>query len=56
MDVYSRLQKRSNSELEELLETLKAGRGEAFRDYSRTLGPLDLFKKPASGDEAEKKK
>ncbi|MEC9031101.1 MAG: CehA/McbA family metallohydrolase, partial [Planctomycetota bacterium] len=56
VDVYSRLQKRSNSELEELLETLKAGRGEAFRDYSKTLGPLDLFKKPASGDEAEKKK
>ena len=55
-DVYSRLQKRSNSELEEFMETLKAGRGEAFRNYAKTLPPLDLFKKPASSEKAEKKK
>jgi hypothetical protein len=54
-DVYSKLQKRSNSELEEFIEVLKASRGEAFRSYAKTLGSLDLLKKPAAV-KAEKKK
>tara|TARA_B100000809_G_scaffold60232_1_gene56783 strand:+ start:2877 stop:5063 length:2187 start_codon:yes stop_codon:yes gene_type:complete len=55
-DVYSKLQKRSNSELEEFIEVLKASRGEAFRNYAKTLGALDLLKEPPSSPRAEKKK
>jgi hypothetical protein len=55
-DVYSRLQKRSNSELEELIESCKAIRGDVFKEYSGTLGPLDLLKKPASPAGEKKKK
>ena len=55
-DVYSKLQKRSNSELEEFIEVLKASRGEAFRSYAKTLGALDLLKEPPPAPRAEKKK
>ena len=55
-DVYSKLQKRSNSELEEFIEVLKASRGEAFRSYAKTLGALDLLKEPPAAPRAEKKK
>ncbi|HBO52597.1 MAG TPA: hypothetical protein DD471_11490 [Planctomycetes bacterium] len=55
-DVYSKLQKRSNSELEEFIEVLKASRGDAFRSYAKTLGALDLLKEPPSTPRAEKKK
>jgi hypothetical protein len=55
-DVYSKLQKRSNSELEEFIEVLRASRGDAFRSYAKTLGALDLLKEPPAAPGAEKKK
>ena len=55
-DVYSKLQKRSNSELEEFIEVLRASRGDAFRSYAKTLGALDLLKEPPAAPRAEKKK
>ncbi|MBL06102.1 MAG: hypothetical protein CMJ99_10765 [Planctomycetes bacterium] len=55
-DVYSRLQKRSNSELEELIESCKAIRGDVFKEYAGTLGPLDLLKKPVPPAGEKKKK
>ncbi|MCH2365866.1 MAG: hypothetical protein MK554_01425, partial [Planctomycetes bacterium] len=55
-DIYSRLQKRSNSELEELIESCKAIRGDVFKEYAGTLEPLDLLKKPVSPAGEKKKK
>ena len=55
-DVYSRLQKRSNSEFEDFIESCKAIRGDAFKNYAKGLGPLDLLKKPAAAAAEKKKK
>ncbi|MEE3181335.1 MAG: CehA/McbA family metallohydrolase [Planctomycetota bacterium] len=55
-DVYSRLQKRSNSEFEDFIESCKAIRGDAFKDYAKGLGPLDLLKKPSPAAAEKKKK
>lgn len=55
-DVYARLQKRSNSEFEDFIESCKAIRGDVFKDYAKTLGAIDLFKKPAEATREKKKK
>ena len=55
-DVYSRLQKRSNTEFEEFIESCNSFRGEAFKSYAKTLGPLDLLKKPSAAAGENKKK
>ena len=55
-DVYSRLQTRSNNEFEDFIESCKAIRGDAFKNYASRLGPLDLLKKPAAAAAEKKKK
>ena len=55
-DVYSLLQTRSNNEFEDFIESCKAIRGDAFKNYASRLGPLDLLKKPAAAAAEKKKK
>ena len=54
-DIFSRLQKRSNTEFEDFIESCRAIRADAFKNYAETLGPLDMLKKPAPAAGGKKK-